>query len=397
MSSDKEEEKSLKKRLKSRLSTQVKGKRLSAVLSKSVGGGSSEKKHSTTQATDSDLVSPRGTISAPNSEKRFSIVLERNSSQSSGLSSPRGSHINTNNSNNSPTNSSNNGVNKTEENQLKNNPRLSRLLTNSVSINDTGAGNTASVGGGGLELLSEEEHNKLFELYKKFSNGNKQLLAVTRAMVEKILSGQKEKGPKIEIVITQLQLTREELQIINNKFAELTRNSQKLYNHIKTLEILEFSTEIAHYTSLIATAIKTIALEYKDDDALYKPTFTSITTARDSIEELIAFMKGIVDKIDENWINNMTMHCKNCSLLIESLLATRSAGKLITFGRRLEVEAASRVVISSLFIIGSYFILPFLKSVPFSLFIFIRFFCHSIFPFLHFFSTCLFFHEEKII
>src|SRR3990167_3045626 len=313
MSSDKEEEKSLKKRLKSRLSTQVKGKRLSAVLSKSVGGGSSEKKHSTTQATDSDLVSPRGTISAPNSEKRFSIVLERNSSQSSGLSSPRGSHINTNNSNNSPTNSSNNGVNKTEENQLKNNPRLSRLLTNSVSINDTGAGNTASVGGGGLELLSEEEHNKLFELYKKFSNGNKQLLAVTRAMVEKILSGQKEKGPKIEIVITQLQLTREELQIINNKFAELTRNSQKLYNHIKTLEILEFSTEIAHYTSLIATAIKTIALEYKDDDALYKPTFTSITTARDSIEELIAFMKGIVDKIDENWINNMTMHCKNCS------------------------------------------------------------------------------------
>src|SRR3990167_2286128 len=107
-------------------------------------------------------------------------------------------------------------------------------------------------------------------------------------------------------------------------------------------------------------------------------------------------MKGIVDKIDENWINNMTMHCKNCSLLIESLLATRSAGKLITFGRRLEVEAASRVVISGLFIIGSYFILLFLKSVPFSFFIFMRFFCHSNFPFCTFFRLAFFFTRQEI-
>ena len=193
-------------------------------------------------------------------------------------------------------------------------------------------------------MLTKSETTSILNLLKKFSNANKQLLAVSRTTAERLKTLQ---SSKVEFMTAQLQLAREELSAANTKYTEAVRDALSKPDHVNTIKVVHLTSDVANYTSLICAGMKSVAMEFKADDSCFLPVLTSLLTARDSLTSLLEILETTKEKIDKSISVELTGYVKNLAALTNTLLACKS-GKLIPFGRKLELEAAARAATCSI-------------------------------------------------
>ena len=192
--------------------------------------------------------------------------------------------------------------------------------------------------------FSQDQLNTFSKLAKRLLAANKQLLAVSRTAAEKIKK--LPNSPKVEFISSQLNIARDELQEAVTQMNELLMDTSKLadVNHLN--KVLNATLPLSQNTSSICTGLKSVAV-VAGDPPFMKPVLTSITTGRDSINEFIEFLNDFSEKFDISLFEKLALDAKNCDQLLESIIGLTS-GKLITLGKRLEVEASARVVIISI-------------------------------------------------
>src|SRR3990167_4250008 len=197
-------------------------------------------------------------------------------------------------------------------------------------------------------VLTEEEHTKLCESFKKFSNANKQLVAIARAAQSKI-------GPGKKVDVADLELKRSDLADFNSKFTEYVKEAAKDFDHKQTCKVACLTVDISNFTANICSALQGATLECVSDDSFFKQCLKGITTARDSLCGVIDELTMVSDKIDPSIIPQLESLEKKISDLLSGLVGSKVTGPIISISNKLELEAAVRAAILSLFKLLSSF------------------------------------------
>jgi len=144
-------------------------------------------------------------------------------------------------------------------------------------------------------MLDKSEHNLILNSLKKFSNANKQLLAVSRPVYEKLST--LHLSPKVEVMNAQLEVTRDDLSKVNAGFIESITDASQRVSHLETIKVAHEAIIVASDTSNICAAMKAVTIELKGETSIFRSVLTSITTARDSIILLVDTFGKITDKL----------------------------------------------------------------------------------------------------
>ena len=225
-----------------------------------------------------------------------------------------------------------------------------RSLTLSQPIHPQGspAGNTGTVQGNKPAIppkpavLSEVEHTKLCDGFKKLSNANKQLLAVARSGFD--IAATK------TVDFKALEQECNDLNQFNTKFAQYVRDAAKELNHSKTCKIACLTLDITNFTIIICAALKITAHDGQtNSESFFKQCLKAITTVQNSLYGVIANLKEVSDKIDASVIPQLDLHAKKINSILSGLVGSKVTGKLVSATTTLEVEAASRAVLTSIF------------------------------------------------
>jgi hypothetical protein len=195
-------------------------------------------------------------------------------------------------------------------------------------------------------VLTEEEHDLVCEACKKFGNANKQLLAVSRSTLGKVRASLS--PVKVEFLNAQLGVAAEDLLDFNNRFLVFVKEAQKAYDHKKTCNISCLTVDLANFSSIICAALKLAASECESDASVFKTSFLSISTVRDSLAGLVDALSLTAEKVDASLIPQLQDHLKKTSSTLASLVGNKCSGPLISLGARMETEAAARAAVVSI-------------------------------------------------
>ena len=190
------------------------------------------------------------------------------------------------------------------------------------------------------EIMNDLE--KYLELLKKFGNANKQILAVARSTQNSISNCGKFRD---EILKEQLAMAKGNLELSNNAYLlnlkGLSQLAIKTLDHIQKLN-REFIS-LGGNTISVLNALKSITLEL-EDKVLHKQALTASNTANESFLNIVNYVYENLqfEQDEEDYVRAIKKKMEGIITLL--VCSSMSSGKLITYGKILEIEAAVRLI-----------------------------------------------------
>lgn len=190
--------------------------------------------------------------------------------------------------------------------------------------------------------MSFEDAKVVFESLKKYYNANKQLGLLANVASNK---AQCLTNVNADTLKKQLELARTQLQSSNNELTTLVRATAKSASGEAVIGLLNLVMEVAKGCSYACASTKSIAIE-ASDEKLFKQSLTAITTAREAVGGLLEVLQQHTEYLGNAVVTQLEACLKTVEQSIGALVSSRS-GKLITTGRLLELEAASRSAVTA--------------------------------------------------